>query len=209
MTFVFDIDDTICETDEYSEIFISQFFKNHNLPYKKIEDNTRFAEQKFNWDRDTANRWYKKYGDAMMFNFPCKQFAVEIINRLYEMGHKIVLATARARDWHDDPETITKQWLDKVGLHYNKLYFTKHKELVCAKENADFFIDDDISLLQRVKDYFTSKNKKINIFMSTTKYNASFEEPKGVVRFKNFVDFIMKLQDCGIDLVESENYNRI
>lgn len=36
MTFVFDLDDTICETDKYSEKYILNFFKINHLPYKLI-----------------------------------------------------------------------------------------------------------------------------------------------------------------------------
>lgn len=122
MVFVFDLDDTVCDTDGYSEEYILNFFKTHKYPYKQIAKNVRFAEAKFDWTREVANEWYLKYGDEMMSNFPCKNNAVEVINKLYGLGHKIVIATARANDWHTDPVGITKDWLAKVGLKYHKIY---------------------------------------------------------------------------------------
>ena len=79
MIFVFDLDDTICETDLYSEKYIKKFIKENNLPYKQVAKNVRFAESKFDWNMDAALKWYKKYGDDMMAEFPCKKNAVKFL----------------------------------------------------------------------------------------------------------------------------------
>ena len=36
MIFVFDLDDTLCDTDLYSEYYIKEYIKKNNLPYKQI-----------------------------------------------------------------------------------------------------------------------------------------------------------------------------
>ena len=54
MIFVFDLDDTVCDTDGYSEKFINEFIKKHNLPYKQIAKDVRFAEMKFDWSHEEA-----------------------------------------------------------------------------------------------------------------------------------------------------------
>ena len=46
MVFVFDLDDTLSETDAYSEKYINEFMKKNNLPYKQIAKDVRFAEKK-------------------------------------------------------------------------------------------------------------------------------------------------------------------
>lgn len=190
MVFVFDLDDTIAETDEYSEKYILNFFKTHNLPYKQIAKVVRFAESKFDWDRDTANKWYKTYGDDMMLHFTTKPHAVETINKLYDLGHTIVIATARATDWHTDPENITKEWLKNIGLKYNKIYIGRvDKEKICEENNADVFIDDDISILTRVSEYFASSKPSGKTLISTTTYNESLALPKGVERLYSYKDF--------------------
>ena len=70
---------------------------------------------------------------------------IDVINKLYDDGHKIVLYTARGYvtgiDWSD----ITKQQLSDWGLKYHELKF--------GKPNADIYIDDkfyDISILAKL-----------------------------------------------------------
>ena len=58
MVFVFDIDDTICDTDGYSELYIKKFIMQHKLPYKQIAKDVRFAEYKYDWTNEQALEWY-------------------------------------------------------------------------------------------------------------------------------------------------------
>ena len=196
MIFVFDLDDTVCDTDSYSEEYILNYFKENNLPYKKITSIARFAEKKFDWDMDTALNWYKQNGDEMMLNFPCKEGAVELINELYDLGHIIIIATARANDWHREPESITKEWLKKVGLKYNKLYIGRiDKEKICEETNADFFIDDDVNITGKVGEYFASINVKKKSFIMSSEYNKTLKEDNMVIRVDSFIEFKNKLKE--------------
>ena len=122
MVIVFDLDDTLCDTDEYSEKYILEFITEHNLPYRRLTKAVRYAEMKFDWDKETANRWYIKFGDQMMAQFPPKPYAVDLIRALREAGNKVVISTARNIDWHTDPENVTKKWLYEKGFEYDKLY---------------------------------------------------------------------------------------
>lgn len=182
MIFVIDIDDTISETDKYSEYYISKFIKENNLPYKQIKKVTRFAEAKFNWSVEVANKWYKEYGDQMMLEFPCKENSVEVINNLHNLGHKIIIATARANDWHKEPERITKEWLEKNNIKYDKLYIGRiDKEQICIEEKADYFIDDDVKLCERVL------NDSINTtpIIMLTEYNKTLDISPKIIKINN------------------------
>jgi uncharacterized protein YdaT len=193
MIFVFDLDDTVCDTDYYSEKYILGFFKENNMPYKQIAKDTRFAEAKFDWDKETALSWYLNYGDKMMSEFPCKDNAIRFINKLYDEGHTIVIATARANDWHKEPEAVTKKWLVDNNLKYHKLYIGRiDKEKICEEENADVFIDDDIKITKRVAEYFENK-KKGQCYLMSTGYNKSLEIDDRVIRVKDFNDFEEKI----------------
>lgn len=197
MIFVFDLDDTICDTDGYSEKYIKNFIKKNNLPYKQIAKNVRFAEAKFDWDEKTAIKWYKEFGDEMMAEFPCKKGAKELLNLLHDAGHKIIIATARATDWHTNPEDITIKWLKDNNIKYDKIYIGRiDKENICKDENADVFIDDDIKITTKVAETFANQNKFV--YLSTTNYNKNLECPSGVKRVKNFGEFINKLKKKSI-----------
>lgn len=189
MVFVFDLDDTICETDGYSETYIQDFIKFHNLPYKKIATIVRFAESKFDWDRETALKWYKEFGDQMMAEFPCKKNAAEFLQSIHKARHKIVIATARATDWHTNPRELTLKWLADNEIPYDKIYIGRiDKEKICEEVNADFFIDDDIAILERVSNYFASVGGNKQAFLATSNYNKALPVPNGVIRVKDFKD---------------------
>ena len=196
MIFVFDLDDTIVDTDSYSEKYILNYIKENNLPYKKISDVARFAEKKFSWDKDTALNWYKEYGDQMLLEFPLRENAKEVVNSLYDNGHTIIICTARSTDWHKDPVGITKKWLEINGLKHHKLYIGRSdKENVCRIENADVFLDDDFNITSRVGEYFSTCVKKKLSCLFTTKFNRDLKEDNNVIRIKDFNDFFKKVID--------------
>lgn len=186
MVFVFDLDDTICETDSYSKQYIKNFIKANKLKYKQIANTARFAERYFDWDKAIAIKWYKRYGDEMMLNFPIKTETKNFLNKLQAGGHKIIIATARARDWHTAPKHITQQWLKNNNIKYNKIYIGRiDKENICNENHADIFVDDDINILTRVAN---STNTKV--FLKTTNYNKNLTVPKNVIRIKSLSDML-------------------
>ncbi len=194
MIFVIDLDDTICDTDGYSERYIKAYFKKFNLPYKQISKTARYAEMKFDWSQEEAIKWYKTYGDEMFLHFPVKNDAVKIINNLYDKGHKIIIATARNHDWHSHPVKYTNEWIHKVGLKYHKVFIgIKDKATLCKQENADVFIDDDLGLVEEVKNEHINSSKSIKIFLSETDYNKDKEVPEGIIKIKSLQDVIKTL----------------
>lgn len=203
MVFVFDLDDTVCDTDGFSEKYILNFFRTHNLPYKQIAKEVRFAEAKFDWACEYAHAWYLKFGDEMMANFPCKSGAIKLINKLYDAGHKVVIATARANDWHTDPVGITKNWLAKVGLKYHKIYIGRiDKEAICQAENADFFVDDDVNITGKTAAHFAETGSGKEVFLMTSAYNKNLQTTQGVTRVRDFDDLAKKLKAYSINLGE-------
>ncbi len=187
MVFVFDLDDTLSETDLYSEKYISEFINKNNLPYKQIAKDVRFAERKFDWSTETALKWYKTFGDDMMLEFPLKKGAIEFLNFLHENGCKIVIATARATDWHTNPEEITIKWLKDNKIPYDTVYVGRRdKEKICEEVDADYFIDDDVSIVESVANYFLLSKRKKQAFLLTTNYNKNLSISNNVVRVKDF-----------------------
>ena len=61
---------------------------------------------------------------------------IDVINRLSEMGNRIVIFTARGYSTGINWETITREQLAVWGLKYHELYF--------GKPDADFYIDDKL-----------------------------------------------------------------
>lgn len=201
MVFVVDLDDTICDTDGYSEKYICEFIATHKLPYKQVATNVRFAESKFDWDTETALKWYKEFGDQMMAEFPCKKNAVKFLQSIHKARQKIVIATARATDWHTQPKEVTLKWLADNKIPYDKIYIGRiDKEKICEEVSADFFIDDDLTVVSKVANYFASIGGNKQAFLSTTNYNKDLSVPSGVIRVKDFDDLAKRIDSKQICL---------
>ncbi len=182
MIFVFDIDDTISETDKCSDKYIAKFLKDSGSVYKRVRDVARFTEMKFDWPEDVALKWYKTYGDQMAEQFNQKRNAVEILTFLHNKGHKIVLATARSTDWHTDPEGMTMRWLKAKKVPYDKIYLGRvDKEKICIDEHADVFVDDDIEICERV----ARDCKNTKVFLMNSDFNKTQYASPNLQRIDN------------------------
>jgi len=75
-----------------------------------------------------------------------RSHAVEAISKLRKEGNRIVIITARDNEFHDDPYTLSKEWLDKNDIEYDKLIVNaREKGSVCKEEGIDLFIDDQLN----------------------------------------------------------------
>ena len=185
MIFVFDIDDTLCKTNEYFEMCIDDYIKKNNLKIKKIEDTSPYIANKYDWNNETAKKWYKQNGDRLLGEIPCKENVVETLKYLHNNGHKIILATARSKDWYQDPELSTLYWLKKNDIVYDKLFIACEgiKEKICEIVNADFFVDDDIKMAKTVLNFF---KHNIKVFLADANHNKGEILPEGITRLNNF-----------------------
>ena len=75
-----------------------------------------------------------------------RDYAVETIRKLRKEGNKIVIITARDSEFHDDPYALSKEWLDRNNIEYDKLIVNaREKGSVCKEEGIDLFIDDQLN----------------------------------------------------------------
>lgn len=71
---------------------------------------------------------------------------IKVINKLFELGHYIVIMTARGYVTGIDWSELTKKQLYQWGVKYHELHF--------GKPNADYYIDDKMITMERLLDYF-------------------------------------------------------
>lgn len=69
--------------------------------------------------------------------------AKEIINKLYEEGHYIIINTCRAEDY----ELMAEQFLNQHQIHFHKMNANRAQDILffgmdCRKISADVYIDD-------------------------------------------------------------------
>lgn len=89
--------------------------------------------------RDVENRVFEElFKTHQIEDVPVVPGAVEIINSWYDLGHKIILLTARAKHWKEQ----TEKWLNNIGLKYDQLVFDDNKGEQAQQMGIDIFIDD-------------------------------------------------------------------
>ena len=144
-----DIDDTIANTydvlfkyvQEYTihDIVTDREKANRDIIAQMYHTNFRNGDKK--QDKEFLNRYYEK----TVLKVEPKKNAVEKIKKLKEEGNQIYLITARFPSNKFDIEELTKDWLKKYDIQYDKLILNSENKVITAKEYCiDIFVDDNI-----------------------------------------------------------------
>ena len=117
------------------------------------------------------------------------------IKKLKEDGHEIYIITGRNNGEYTNPSELTKEWLAKYDIVYDRLIFTnaydKHaKTEVCLKNNIDLMIED------------STRDNNISIEEGTEK---SYDEIIKICNWLNF-DYTNKVFKGSTDYIVND-YN--
>lgn len=146
----------------------------------------------FDWTEGEENSFY----DANIENFARKLKPIEdssyYIKRLKEDGHEIYIITGRNNGEYKDPYELTKEWLNKYDIIYDKLIFTnaydKHaKSEVCLENNIDLMIEDSTRISLDLI------NNGIKVYTMNTRYNQKEQTLDRVSKWKEIYERISKL----------------
>lgn len=149
-----DIDNTITEVEEElnnaAYEYAIKLGKNINdTKGNHFEDKDNSGDSyrnKFHFSYEELKFFLKDIQEEIINKAKPRVNAVEIINKLNEEGHKIIIITARDSEFHDNPYILSKNWLDKNNIKYDKLIVNaREKGIICKKENIDLFIDDKLN----------------------------------------------------------------
>lgn len=148
-----DIDNSLTEVQdklnkaafEYA-IQLGKNIDNYDNPMENIKNNRDTYKKKFQFTYEELKYFLKEIQENITNNATPRENAKEVIDKLKEDGHEIYIITARDSEFHDDPYKLSKDWLDKNKIYYDKLIVnTREKSSVCKKEKIDLFIDDQLN----------------------------------------------------------------
>lgn len=148
-----DIDNTITEVqDELNKaayeyaIKLGKNIKDAQNSLEDIKNNGDTYKKKFQFSYEELKYFLKDIQEEITNKANPRDKAVETINKLRKEGHKIIIITARDSEFHDDPYLLSKNWLDKNNIEYDKLIVNaREKGTICKNENIDLFIDDQLN----------------------------------------------------------------
>lgn len=159
LTIGIDIDDTITKTFEKSEEYLLKH--NEYIPYEEL----------YQGKTERAINFVKKRLETIQNECIPKENAIEVIKRLKDKGNKIVIITARGSEIPYNYEKVTKEYLKKYDIPYDKLIFKSlNKGLDSKNNNVDILIDDREENLDSAIEYGVKPIKFKSIREPISKY---------------------------------------
>lgn len=163
-----DIDDTITDLSDIFLKYATLYNKENEIDFK-IDKTQWDLDKAFGWNNDDFMKFSKKYLEILLNEAKPKKDCVNVINKLRENGHKIVIITARNSEELIDPYEFTKNWLELNNIGFDKLVVNSNKkEEDCINNKIDVFIDDRPENCENVY-----KKLHIPVFLFDSVYNTN------------------------------------
>lgn len=140
-----DIDDTMT--------FIKDDFINEAIKYDislgnngEYKNDNYFIAQRFNWTKEQYTYYMEVIRRKIVNNAKLRLGLKETLKKLKQEGHKIIIISARSDYYYKNAYKMSKEWLDKEEIPYDKLIVNAlNKAKPCKEEKIDIFIDDSIT----------------------------------------------------------------
>ena len=190
-----DIDDTITDTYEvmmnYAQEYTIEVLKREPLINETNScTNHLYVQYLHNWKNGEDLEFLKEYYERIITEVRPKTLALKYLNKLHEQGHKIILITARWETDYTDIVGLTKEWLKRNNVPYDKLIVNAENKAIAAKqENIDVFIDDSFKNCQMVSDL------GIKSYLMDTRTNRELldDRIKRIYSWPHFYDIFEKM----------------
>ncbi len=99
---------------------------------------------------EKRERFLDLYLDQIQLESPFMSCAVEVIKKLQQEGHKLVIITARGALAENEIDISMKRF-EEAGLKFDGLFFrSSDKAKVCQDEKVDVMIDDNLKHIKAV-----------------------------------------------------------
>ena len=154
---------------------------NKNAPY--------IRNGMFDWTDEEEKTFYKENIERIAINLKAIEGASKYIKKLKQDGHTIYIISGRDNGEYTDPYNMTKNWLEKYDIVYDKLFlvdaYNSHsKTEICLENNIDIMIDDSKRMCTDIKKH------GIRAFIMYTPYNRDTNEFERVCSWKEIYDII-------------------
>ena len=199
MTIGIDIDDTICSTNEKIIVEADKYDK-EVLGGSGVKDiNAYEFTEMMGWEKDMKGKFFKDKLEYIMDNAEVKDGAKEIINKLYDEGNKIIFISFRKGKYINEPYILTKKYLDRNGIKYNKIYVdTGSKVDECINEKVDLFtlisrygqLVYSIDGKTKTQNVAFKQKEPHNVKENNTYYMEVLEE----IQYADHISFIFKIR---------------
>lgn len=122
-------------------------------PYKYL-----IEEQFFLTDKENYKFW-REYIFDVMISIPTRPYAAKVLQLLKEMGHEIVILSARdnrylTNQYANTMNFYVEEWLNKNNIVYDEIITGPgHKVDKCIKNKIDIMIEDKANNVESISEH--------------------------------------------------------
>ncbi|MBR2860918.1 MAG: hypothetical protein IKB86_03680 [Clostridia bacterium] len=185
-----DFDGVLTNDEEYIMATLYKYCVEHNLEMPTDNLGYEFRKKEC-WSMEDVEKYREEYFDSYAENYPPRLFAKEVIDKLRQMGHRIILITGRNNTPFDTPkgEMRRKQifdWLEKYNIKFDKIVFAIPPKIDELKENEiDVMIEDSPITIPQITD-------TVKVLCYDDRYNRHISG-KNVIRVYCWYDIYDKI----------------
>lgn len=200
-----DIDNVISNFDE---VLMREFLEHDKLLRNTgvVDDNLDITSGMFDWSKEEVCDFYYPNIERIVKSLSLIDGSKEYIDKLKSDGHFIYIITGRDNGEYSNPFEMTKGWLDKYNIYYDKLIFTNAYDKVskarsCLENNIDIMIDDSVSICKACID-----NGIVSLLMDKPCNRSS--NITRVYNWKDIYNFISSYKDTRLNVIlDTDTYN--
>lgn len=186
-----DIDGVMVNIEQFIGDYGIKFCEENNLCYKVKKDEYDEAKA-LGISEENSEKFWNKYLKYYATEYPARDFASEVIQKLKEDGHEIYIITAR-NEWglvgddYGKMKEFVSSWLEKNNIYYDKLIYTEGSKLpYCIGNYIDIMIEDSP---KNIKDI----SSKIPVLCYNCNYNANIKG-ENITRVYSWYDVYNKIK---------------
>ena len=115
-------------------------------------------EEQFELTEAENYKFWKEYIFDLMLSIPTRPYAAKVLGLLKEMGHEIVILTARdnrflTNQYENTMNFYVEEWLNKNNIPYDEIIAGPgSKKDKCIKNKLDIMIEDKASNVIKISD---------------------------------------------------------
>ena len=143
----------------------------------------------FDWSKEENDDFYYNNIQRIAMSLKPLNNAKEVIDKLKADGNEIYIITSRDNGEYINPEEMTRKWLEKYDIYFDKLILTGRHEKgpVCKENNIDIMIEDSIKNCEDIE------NNGVKCYIMNTRYNQEETRFERVKTWNEIYSKITKL----------------
>lgn len=169
-----DVDGVLTDLEKYIIDYGSKMCIEENWTLN-IDIDKYWENKTFNWREEQGEKFWNKYLVHYVTEYTPRIFAQEVIEKLKQEGNNIYIITARDEsglppEAYGKMQKLTKEWLRKNNISYNKLIFAANEEKLqkCIDNEVDVMIEDSPNNIINI-------SSKIPVIKYYCRYNREIE----------------------------------